>query len=78
MKIYKNDSDSIRVGTYEENGKYYIIVERVYNTLVATKHSRKPHVEEMMKRYEREFDNKDKANNYFKAIKRNNPTLKAL
>lgn len=78
MKRYANANDTIRVGAIERNGKYVIIVEKGRKMLVATRNKRSPHVEVYYDHYEKEFDNKDKANAYFKGIKKNNPTLKRI
>ncbi len=76
MKVYKNENDTMRIGAYEKNGKYYLVIEKEIRMLVATRNSKKSHVEYDYKHYEKEFNNAQQANNYFKAIKKNNPTLK--
>ena len=76
MKIYKNANDTVRVGAMERNGKFVIIVEKERKTLVASRNSHKPHIESYYDHFEKEFDDKDRANSYFRAIKKNNPTLK--
>lgn len=76
MKRYRNENDTIRVGAYEENGKYVIEIAKQVKMLVATRGSRKPHVEYDIRSFKKEFDTKDRANAYFKGIKKNNPTLK--
>lgn len=75
MKKYRNANDTMRVGAYEENGKYIIIINKERKMLVATKGSSKAHVETYYTDYRKEFDNPHKANRYFKGIKANNPTL---
>lgn len=71
---YKNENDTIRIKAYEENGKYYLIISKKIKYLAATR-SGKTAIEEDIRTYKKEFNNKDQANNYFKAIKKNNPTL---
>ena len=78
MKIYKNESDTMRVGAYEKDGEYIIIIEKIRKTLVASKNSRKAHVEEYTTHFEKAFNTAEQANRYFKGIKKNNPTLKAI
>jgi hypothetical protein len=78
MKIYKNESDTMRVGACERDGKYIIIIEKERKALVASRNSHKPHVEEYTAHYEKAFDTKEQANRYFLGIKKNNPTLKAI
>lgn len=75
MKIYKNANDTMRVGAVEKDGKYIIIIEKERKMLVASRNSRKAHVETYNTHYEKSFDSKEKANAYFKGIKKNNPTL---
>lgn len=75
MKLYKNENDSMRVGAVEKNGKYIIIIEKKRNMLVASKNSRKAHIEEDYSHFEKSFDSAEEANAYFKGIKKNNPTL---
>lgn len=78
MKLYKTANDNMRVGAYEENGKFYLIIEKRIAFYVATKNSNKKHIEYDYRQTKKEFSSKDHANNYFKGIKRNNPTLKAM
>lgn len=78
MKIYKNENDTVRVGAEKREGKYIIIVEKVRKFMVATKGTRKPHIEEDINHFEKEFSSKEQANRYFLGIKRNNPTLKLI
>ena len=75
MKLYKNADDTMRVGAVEKNGKYVIIIEKQFKRIVATKHSTKAHAETDYSHFEKAFDTKEQANNYFKGIKKNNPTL---
>lgn len=75
MKTYKNENDTMRVGALERDGKYIIIIEKEKQMLVASRNSRKPHTESYYTHYEKRFDSREKANAYFKGIKRNNPTL---
>lgn len=74
MTDYRNSSDTMRIRAYEENGKYYLIISKKVKFLAATR-SGKTVVEEDVRTIKKEFNNKDSANNYFKAIKKNNPTL---
>ena len=74
-KIYRNANDTMRVAAIERNNKYVIVIEKERAMLVASRNSRNPHVEHYYDHYEKEFDNKEQANRYFKGIKRNNPTL---
>ena len=78
MKMYKNENDTMRIGAYEKNGKYYLVIEREIRMLVATRHSNKPHIEYDYTHYEKEFNTAQQANNYFKTIKKSNPTLKEV
>lgn len=78
MKLYRNENDTVRVGALERDGRFVIIIEKERKLLVATKGSRKAHVETDYTHYEKEFDTKESANRYFKGIKRNNPTLRAI
>jgi hypothetical protein len=75
MKIYKNSTDTMRVGAEERNGKYIIIIEKQFKRLVATKNSRKAHTEIDYSHFEKAFDTAEQANRYFLGIKKNNPTL---
>lgn len=75
MTIYKNANDTMRVGALEKNGKYVIIIEKKFNRIVATKNSKKAHSEIDYSHFEKSFNSAEQANNYFKAIKKNNPTL---
>lgn len=78
MKVYRNANDTMRVGAYEKDGRFCIVIEKVYKMQVATKGSSKAHVEEDIKHFEKCFDTADQANRYFLGIKKNNPTLKAM
>lgn len=78
MKVYRNDADTIRVGAYEKNGKYYIVIEKLFNRWVATRNSTKAHIEQDFSHYEKVFNSKEQANAYFGGIKKNNPTLKEM
>ena len=75
MKIYKNSNDTMRVGAVEKGGKYIIIIEKERKILVASKGSRKSHIESDYSHYEKAFDTAEQANRYFWGIKKNNPTL---
>ena len=78
MKVYKNENDTMRIGAYEKNGKYYLVIEKEIRMLAATRNSKKSHVEYNYTHYEKEFNTAQQANNYFKAIKKNNLTLKEM
>lgn len=78
MTMYKNEKDTMRVGAYEKDGKYIIVVEKERPMLVASKNSTKAHVEYDYTHYEKQFDTKEQANRYFMGIKKNNPTLKHI
>lgn len=78
MKKYRNENDTMRVGAYEKDGRFCIVIEEVRKMLVATKGSRKAHIEEYISHFEKCFDTADQANRYFLGIKKNNPTLKAF
>lgn len=78
MKTYKNSNDSMRVGAEKRNGKFIIIIEKQKKILVATKGSRKPHIEVDYTHFEKTFDEPEQANAYFKGILKNNPTLKEI
>ena len=75
MKIYRTESDYMRVGTEKKDEKYIITITKKRNILVATRGSSKPHKEEIYNTYKKEFDSAEKANRYFKGIKANHPTL---
>lgn len=75
MKIYKNSTDTMRVGAEERDGKYIIIIEKQFKRLVATKNSHKAHTEIDYSHFEKTFDTAEQANRYFLGIKKNNPTL---
>lgn len=74
MATYKNANDTMRIKAYEENGKYYIIISKKVKFLAATR-SGKTIIEEDVRTTKKEFNTAEHANNYFKAIKKNNPTL---
>lgn len=78
MKIYKNSTDTMRVGAEERDGKYIIIIEKQFKRLVATKNSRKAHTEIDYNHFEKTFDTAEQANRYFLGIKKNNPTLERV
>lgn len=78
MKKYRNADDTMRVGAYEKDGKYIIIIEKIRKTLVASRNSHKAHTEEYTTHFEKTFDTAEQANRYFLGIKKNNPTLKAM
>lgn len=75
MRTYRTNNDSMRVGAYEENGQYIIIIEKKITLIVATKGSKNPHGETDFTHYEKRFTDKERANKYFMGIKKNNPTL---
>lgn len=73
MKEYRTQNESLIVQAYEEECKYYL---HMYYKRVAVMHINgkvvgEPYISESVK----EFSTSTHANNYFKAIKRNNPTL---
>ena len=78
MKIYKNANDTMRIGATEKDGKYIIIIEKEKKMIVATKGSKKPHIETDYSHFEKSFETSEQANRYFLGIKKNNPTLKLV
>lgn len=78
MKKYTTKSGDMMVGATVVNGKYIIIIEKEKKLLVATKHSRKPHIEYDYTHYEKAFETPEAANRYFLGIKKNHPTLKEV
>lgn len=74
MTNYKNANDTMRVRAYEENGKYYIVISKKVKFFAATRSGKKA-IEETTNTIKKEFDTAEHANNYFKAVKKNNPTL---
>lgn len=77
MKRYRGQS--IMVDTYKRGGYYILRITNYCVFYVATKHSRKAHLEEgWMPSYEMKFERKESANKYFLAIKKSNPDLKMI
>lgn len=78
MKKYMTESKNLIIGAYEENNKYYLIIEKHFTRIVATKGNKKAHSEWDYTQTKKEFNTPEQANNYFKTIKKNNPTLKEV
>ena len=77
MKRY--ESETICVEAYKRGGYYILRIRQYNNFYVATKHSRKAHIESgWTSPYEKKFEEKEQANKYFKAIKMRNPDMQLV
>lgn len=76
-RYYRADN-YLWIKAIEEDGKYKLLFTSRRLVMVATKNSRKAHTEAMVSFYDKVFDSKDKANRYFKAVKKNNPNLRQV
>lgn len=77
MKTYIDEHKTMNIKAYEENGKYYLVINKSIKFLAGTR-SGKTVVEETVNTFKKEFATAKQANNYFKAIKKSNPTLKSM
>ena len=77
MKVFKNNDNTTHIISFENNGKYYLVVRTYTNHTVATKKHGVYNNESWWNQYVKVFDFKTSANAYFMAIKRNNPTIKS-
>lgn len=78
MKKWMTSDGGMMVGATQQDGKYIIIIEKERKMLVATKGSRKPHIEYDYSHFEKAFDTPEQANRYFLGIKKNHPTLRMV
>lgn len=74
MKVYSGEG--IIVKAYERNGSYFLRIDTRTVRTVATRGSRKPHLEEGWREFEKMLATKEQANRYFMGIKKNHPDLK--
>ena len=77
-KFYNTDDKKFGVRATVEDGKYLLTIAYVSARFVATKHSRKSHIETDLVFFDKKFDNKNSANNYFKKVKETHKTLKQV
>ena len=77
MKRY--EGARIRITVFRRGG-YYILHISTYSTFhVATKNSRKAHLESgWAPEFIKKFEDKDQANRYFRAVKKNHPDLRLV
>lgn len=74
MKTY--EGKDITIEAFFRGGYYILRIQKHKVMICATKGSRKAHSEAgWMPAYERKFENRGRANNYFKAIKKSHPDL---
>lgn len=78
IKSFKNDDNAVHVISFENNGKYYLIIRTYLDHTVATRKHNVHRNESWWNQYVKVFDFKTSANAYFMAIKRNYPTIKSI
>ena len=77
LKSFRNSDNTTHVISFENDGKYYLIVRTYTNHTVATKKHNVYNNESWWNQYVKVFNFKSTANAYFMAIKRNSPAIKS-
>lgn len=77
-KFYNTEDNKFGVRATKENDEYVLVIAYVSARFVATKHSRKAHIETDISSFEKRFANRESANKYFLKIKENHKTLKQV
>lgn len=78
IKSFKNDDNTFHIISFENNGKYYLIIRTYSDHTVATRKHNIYRNESWWDQYVKVFDFKTSANAYFMAIKRNYHTIKSI